>query len=225
MSPTSASSMCAARCLALSTSASVARSTADPPSCSDRDPPVPPPLRTSVGVDCDEPDPVDGDPGLVADDHRERRLVTLAVRRRAGHHRGRAVVVHLHRAVLAGAAAGGDLDVRRHADAEQRAVAIRPSRRLLAAKLVVAGPLGDGLQRGAVGAAVVGDAGEGGEREDVVGEQVPAAQLDRVDAQLDRRLIDDPLEQRRRLGSARRRGTRPSEWCWLRRRRRRTGSR
>ena len=46
MSATSASSRWAARRRALSTSASVARWTADPPICSDRDPPVPPPRGT-----------------------------------------------------------------------------------------------------------------------------------------------------------------------------------
>jgi hypothetical protein len=46
MSATSASSRRAASCLALSTIASVAPRTADPPSCSEREPPVPPPVRT-----------------------------------------------------------------------------------------------------------------------------------------------------------------------------------
>ncbi len=46
MSSTSASSRWAASCLALSTIASVALSTAEPPSCSEREPPVPPPVRT-----------------------------------------------------------------------------------------------------------------------------------------------------------------------------------
>ena len=46
MSATSASSRWAARRLALSTSASVAWWTADPPTCNDREPPVPPPVGT-----------------------------------------------------------------------------------------------------------------------------------------------------------------------------------
>ena len=76
-----------------------------------------------VGVAVDEPDPVDRDAGLVADDHRERRLVALAVGGRAGAHRRRAVVVDLDGAELAGAAAGGDLDVGGDADAERDPVA------------------------------------------------------------------------------------------------------
>jgi hypothetical protein len=46
MSASSASSSRAASCFALVTIASVAPRTADPPSCSERDPPVPPPVRT-----------------------------------------------------------------------------------------------------------------------------------------------------------------------------------
>jgi hypothetical protein len=49
--------------------------------------------------------------------------VALPVRLRAGVDRRGAVVVHLDRPELVGAAAGGDLDVGRHTDAEQRLVA------------------------------------------------------------------------------------------------------
>ena len=38
------------------------------------------------------------------------------------------------------------------------------------------------------------------EREHVVGEEVALAQLDRVDAELERGVVDEPFEQRRRLG-------------------------
>ena len=66
-------------------------------------------------------DAVDRDAGLVADEHGERRLVALAVGERAGPHGGRAVVVDLDGAELAGAAAGRDLDVGGDADAERDA--------------------------------------------------------------------------------------------------------
>ena len=73
---------------------------------------------------------------------------------------------------------------------------------LLATQLVVPDRLGGGAQRQAVAAAVVDVAGERGEREHGVGEQVALAQLDRVDAELVRRLVDEALEQRRGLGPA-----------------------
>ena len=92
-----------------------------------------------VGVDRDEADPLDRDAGLGADDHRERRLVPLAVGRGAGHDGRRAVVVDLTAPYSLGAAAGGDLDVRGDADAEQRPVAALAAARLLGAELVVAG--------------------------------------------------------------------------------------
>ncbi len=69
-------------------------------------------------------------------------------------------------------------------------------------KLVVPRQLGDLVEGRGVCPAVVLDAGEGGEREDVVGQQVAATKFDRVDAQLDRGLVDDSLEQRRGLRSA-----------------------
>ena len=102
MSATSASSRCAARRRAFSTSASVASMhgraaelqrprTAGAAAAADE-----------VGVALHEADPLDRDAGLVADDHRERGLVALSVRGRAGPHRGRAVVVDLDGAELAG---------------------------------------------------------------------------------------------------------------------------
>jgi hypothetical protein len=91
---TSASSSVAASAFALSTTASVALCT---------------PIRRAeasairrchrpghaVGVAVDERDPVDRDPGLRRDEHRECGLVALAVRRRSREHGGRAVVVDL----------------------------------------------------------------------------------------------------------------------------------
>ena len=121
MSATSASSRWAASRLALSTSASVALCTADPPSCSEREPPVPPPVGTRS----------------VSPSTRRMRSIGMPVwsltimanavwwpwpwAERAGEHVGRAVVVDLDGAPLLGPAAGGDLDVGGDADAEQRA--------------------------------------------------------------------------------------------------------
>ena len=155
-----------------------------------------------IGVHRLQPDAVDRDAGLVAHDHRERSLVALTVRRGAGHHGGRAVGVHFDGAVLAGASTCGDLHVRGHTDAQQRAVAASATHGLLATEVVIAHQASGLVERGGVRAAVVDDAGEGGEREHVVGEQVALAQLDRVDAQLECRLIDRTLQQRRGLGPA-----------------------
>ena len=99
--------------------------------------------------------------------------------------------MHLHCAVLAGASASSDLDVRGHTDAEEVAVAAGPSFFLLTSELLVAGPFGDRVERSAVRPAVVRDSGECGEGKDVVGEEVLASQFDRVDTQFDRGLVDD----------------------------------
>ena len=66
-------------------------------------------------------------------------------------------------------------------------------------------------------AAVVGDAHERRVREHVVVEEVLEAQLDGIDAELVGGDVHDPLEHGRRLRAARRRGTRPSAWWWWRR--------
>ena len=203
MSPTSASSRCAARCLALSTSDSVARMHGRAAELQRARAAGAAAAAHQVGVDRDQPDPVDGDAGLVADDHRERGLVALAVRRRAGHapwrSRRRAPATAPYSLVPPPAVISTYVET--PMPSSLRSPLARRAR-LLGAELVVAGPLGDRVERRVVRAAVVGDAGERREREDVVGQQVAAAQFDRVDAQLDRRLVDDALEQRRRLGPA-----------------------
>ena len=53
--------------------------TADPPSCSERDPPVPPPVRTRSVSPSTRRDPIHRDAGLVGDEHGVRGLVALAV--------------------------------------------------------------------------------------------------------------------------------------------------
>ena len=87
----------------------------------------------AVGVAVDERDPIDRDAGLIGDEHGVGGLVALPVRLRAGVDRGRPVVVHLDRAELVGASAGGDLDICGDADARaaggRRSLAARPVRR------------------------------------------------------------------------------------------------
>ena len=68
------------------------------------------------------------------------------------------------------------------------------------AHAVVVDGLGGGVQRRRVAPAVVGQAGERGEREGVVGDEVAPAQLDRVDAQLEGGVVDEPFEEGRGLG-------------------------
>ncbi len=82
------------------------------------------------------------------------------------------------------------------------AVAARSALGLLAAQLVVADDLGGDVERPRVVAAVVGQPGERGEREGVVGDEVAAAQLDRIDAQLEGGVVDEPFEEGGRLGPA-----------------------
>ena len=153
----------------------------------------------TVGVAVDQRDVLDRDAGLVGDQHRVGGLVALPVRLRAGVDRHRAVVVHLDRPELVAAAAGGDLDVGGHTDAEQRLVAGLAPTGLLGAQLVVADRFGRPIEREVVAARVVGVAGQRAEREHVVAEEVAAPDLDRVDAQLERCLVDEPLQQRGRL--------------------------
>ncbi|MCO5546661.1 hypothetical protein L7F22_000095 [Adiantum nelumboides] len=150
--------------------------------------------RDERGVGLDVADPVHRDAEPVRHQHRERRRVPLTVRRGAGRHRRRAVVVHGHRAVLAAPAPGGDLDVDRDADAQAHRVVVLATARLLLAQLVVAGHPQRLAQRQVVVADVVAGTGRGGVREDVGREQVAPAQLDRVDAQLGGRDVDQPLQ-------------------------------
>ena len=75
--------------------------------------------------------------------------MALAVRRRAGAHGGRPVVVDLDAGELAAAATGRDLHIGGDADAERDAVAALAPLGLLAAQAVVAGDLGGDVERAA----------------------------------------------------------------------------
>ena len=81
-------------------------------------------LGHEVGVAPDQGDLVHRDAGLVAGDHRPRRVVALTVRRGAGVHERGPVVLHLDlRRFAHRVDAAGDLDVDADADAELLVVA------------------------------------------------------------------------------------------------------
>ncbi len=69
-----------------------------------------------------------------------------------------------------------------------------------ASQLVVADRFGGPIEREVVATRVVGVARERAEREHVVAEEVAAPDLDRVDAQFERGVVDESFQQRRRLG-------------------------
>ena len=62
--------------------------------------------------------------------------------------------------------------------------------------------LSGALERHCVPAGVVGGPGDCLEREDVLVEEVAAADLERVDSEFERGLVGEPLDQCRGLGSA-----------------------
>ncbi len=107
----------------------------------------------------------------------------------------------LDRPELVGAATCGDLHVGGDTDAQEHLVACFAPASLLGAQRLVADRLSRTIEWEVVAARVVGVAGERAEREHVVAEEVALADGDRIDAQLERRLIDQPLEQRCRFGS------------------------
>ena len=205
MSSGLASSRCAASCLACASTSSLARNSALPPICSDRDPPVPPPRDTSAVSECTHADVFHRDTERVADDHRERRLVALAVRARADPCGHLAVGLDLDRAVLTvERERRADLEVRRDTDAEHLRVAALAPRRLLGAQRVVAGLLERDVERLRVLAAVVDrtQPGDRRERERLGRDEVLAPDLDRIDAELVGRDVEGALDEVDRLGPA-----------------------
>ena len=158
--------------------------------------------RHSCRVGVDERDLVHRDAEHVAGEHRERGVVALAVDAGAGEHGGRAVVVDLARAPLdVQADRCGDLDVRRHADAELLGVAGCAARRLLGAQVVVARRRERGVERLLVLARVVVGAGDRGARERVRLHEVAPADLGRIDADLVGGDVEHALDQLRGLGA------------------------
>lgn len=137
------------------------------------------------GVRLDEPDVLHGHAQEIADDHRERRLVALAVGTGAHPDLGGAVAQHVHPAVLGvQAQRSGDLHVGRHADAQQLGVAGAPPGGLLGPQIAIAGSFQRGVQRLLVLAGVVVGTGDGGVGELVGADEVAPADLGGVDAQL-----------------------------------------
>ena len=123
------------------------------------------------------------------------------MRGRPGHHRGRAVRFDPHAAELL-AAEAGDLDVRRHADAEQLLLAGLDPTGLLGAQRVHVGQPQRLIQRRLVVADVVGRPGQGLVGERVLRDQVAPPDLLRSEPELDRPQVHQPLEHRRRFRPA-----------------------
>ena len=95
-----------------------------------------------------------------------------------------------------------DLDVGRQPDARAGARAPDSRRRAAPPAARVAGRGQHPVERPLVVAEVVGGAGGGGEREPVLPDQVLAAHLGRVHADLGGEHVHHPLDRRRRLGAA-----------------------
>ena len=195
MSSGAASSRWAASLLALARTASAALSTAVPPICSERDPPVPLPWGTRAVSDCTKWMRSIGMPSRSVTSIEKRRVVALPVGGRPDPDGRAAVVVDLDRAPLGPEAAGGDLHVGADPDAELHGVVAIPAGLLLPAQVVVAGHPKGFVEGLGVLAAVVGHARSGGIGKGVVGDEVAAPDLGRIDAELGRRHVHDPLEQ------------------------------
>ena len=99
------------------------------------------------------------------------------------------------------------------ADTEQARIARVAPLPLLGAQRFVADLGGCPVEREPVPAGVVGVARDRREGEHVVAEEVLLADLDRVDAEFERRLVDRALDQGGRFGPTRARDRRPSGWC------------
>ena len=172
-------------------------------------------LGRDLGVAVQHPDVLERHAELVGDDLAPRRLVPLAVRAGSGDDLDLAGGQHPDRRVLPAAGAVGQraehpgrgqpahLGEGGDADAELHRVVAGPPLLLLLAELVVAEQLlGPGRGRLVV-ARVVGQAGDGGERELLVLDPVPLPQLQRVHAQVRGELVHHPLDGEGGLGPAR----------------------
>ena len=189
---------------AFATTSSLRSSTDDPPACSERDPHVPAPRRTTPVSLCTTRTDVNGTPSTDGRDLGERGLVSLAVRRRAGVHRDRAVGRHLDRAEFL-AHERRDLHVRREPDPQLHVIAARSARRLLGTERVHAGDPQRLVERLGVVADVVHRARSRLVRERVGGDQVLAANLHRVHAEFGGHQVHRALDQARRPRAGRRR--------------------
>src|SRR5581483_6585187 len=127
----------------------------------------------------------------------EAGLVALAVRHRAGGRRDAPGRLDAHVAALP--ARRARLDEGRETDAHQRPFAARPLLALLLTQRRQVDALQQQVERALVVARVVGDAGRRGVGELVGGDEVAAAQLDRVDLQLARQHVYQALDAVGRL--------------------------
>ena len=176
---------------------------------------MPPPDGHEVGVAPDQRDVIHRDAGLIGGDHRPRGVVALPVRRRAGVDEGRAVVLHLDLGGLAHVAdAAGDLDVHADADAEQLGVARLAAACLLGAEVGVAGGFERLVERAFVVADVVGLTDRGRVRFEELRDQVDAAHLGGIHADLGGEHVHRPLGRGGGLGSTGTSVRRRSAWCW-----------
>ena len=148
-------------------------------------------------------DALERDAGEIGGDHRERGVMPLAVRARTGVHDRAAIGGHFDGAELAGTIAVGDLDIARHADAEQLRLTGRPPPVLLLAQGLVAGRRERLVESAFVVAAVVARLRARRIRESVGRDEVAAAHLGRVDADLLRETVDHAFDRGRRLRTAR----------------------
>ena len=165
-------------------------------------------VRRVVGVAVDHVDVVDAQPELVRDDLRERRLVPLALglhadrdlRGAGGRHADRRAVVHRqpeHVHVLARPGADG---LGEEGDADPHQLAATALERLLGPQRVVVREPQRLVQRRLVLARVVHPAGLRRVRELLGADQVLAPQRHRIDPQLAREAVHQPLDQIHGLG-------------------------
>ena len=170
------------------------------------------PVGRVVGVALLHVDVLGRDPELLGDDLGERRLVALALRLHAElEHRlagrvhaqlGRVEHAQPDDVELLAVAGADDLGERREPDADQLALLARLL--LLPAQLLVAELLEREVQRALVVAGVVDEAGGRGVRELIRLDEVRTPELGRVEPELVRGGLDEPLDQVRRLGDAER---------------------
>jgi hypothetical protein len=132
---------------------------------------------------------------------RPRRLVALALGRRAGLDRDDALFVDGARADLG--AEAGELDVGAQPDPELLHVAVGAALGLLLAQLVVAGGLEHEVQGARVLARVIGGAGDRLVGEVAGRDEVAPAQLGRVHVELLGQLVHGALDERGRLRAPR----------------------
>ena len=190
MSPSAASSRCAAACLPLAMTSAEDSTIAIPVAVIEREPPVPLPKRTRSLSFCSQLDPLEGHAELGGQHLRERRGVALAVIERAGGQLHRTVRLEGDLAEFA-ARRRGDFEIGADRDAAQLAV--------LAAFLLALGEIGviGNLQRlvehALEIAAVIGDAGGGGERHLRRLDEIALAQGQPVDAHFVGGAVDQPF--------------------------------